>query len=283
VARVVVALAVTLLSLRILLALANQGIRSYWARHTGEKTEAKEKGIQGIITLAKFLIILLAVILLLDNLGFKISAFVAGLGVTGIAVALAAQTILGDLFGYFVIFFDQPFEVGHTIKVGDVTGEVEHIGLKTTRLRSGDGEQVIFSNKYLTDNRIQNFKRLAYRRTVFAFEVARDTSPEVLRGIPARVRAMLEGIPDVTFERAHLVALGEAGPRFEVSYKVETADFTRHLDIRQALNLDLYTFFQNDGVRLAIPARLVRIRGAERGNAARAPGNDQENPSPTSH
>jgi small-conductance mechanosensitive channel len=260
---------VTVLSLRILLALANQGIRAYWARHTGEKTEAKEKGIQGIITLAKFLIILFALILLLDNLGFKISAFVAGLGVTGIAVALAAQAILGDLFGYFVIFFDQPFEVGHVIKVGDVTGEVEHIGLKTTRLRAADGEQVIFSNKFLTDNRIQNFKRLTYRRSIFTFEVARDTPPDVLRGIPERLRAMLEGIPDVTFERAHLVALGEAGPRFEASYKVESPDFTRHLDVRQSLNLELYTFFQNDGVRLAAPSRVVRIRGDREGGSRR--------------
>lgn len=259
-AHVLVAVAVTVLALRILLALANQGIRSYWMRHTGEKTEAKEKGIQGIITLAKFLIILLAGILLLDNLGVKISAFVAGLGVTGIAVALAAQTILGDVFGYFVIFFDQPFEVGHAIKVGDFAGEVEHIGLKTTRLRGADGEQIIFSNKFLTDNRIQNFKRMTRRRSIFTFEVERDTPVEVLRDIPDRIKAFLAGVEDATFERAHFVALGEAGPRFEVSYVVETADFTRHLEIRQDLNLGLYTFFQNAGVRFASPARVVHVR-----------------------
>lgn len=258
--KVLVAVAVTLLVLRMVLALAHQGLRSYLMRHSGERTDAKEKGIQGIITLAKFLIVLLAIILLLDNLGFKISAFVAGLGVTGIAVALAAQAILGDLFGYFVIFFDEPFEVGHTIKVGDIAGEVEHIGLKTTRLRGPEGEQIIFSNKFLTDNRIQNLKRMTRRRVTFAFEMDRATPSAVLRDVPERVKALLTGIPDVTFERTHLISLGEWGPRFEVSYVVETADFNRHLEVRQALNLGLYAFFQNAGARLAFPARAVYVR-----------------------
>lgn len=258
--RVVVAVAVTLLALRVVLAVVNKGIRSYWSRHTGEKTDAKEKGIQGLISLTKFLIVLLALILLLDNLGIKISAFVAGLGVTGIAVALAAQAILGDIFAYFVIFFDQPFEVGHAIKVGDVTGEVEHIGLKTTRIRGPEGEQVIFSNKLLTDSRIQNYKRLLRRRVIFPFEMDRNTPVAVLREIPDRVKSMLSGIADVTFERAHFAALGDAGPRFEVSYVVEVPDFTRHLEIRQVLNLELYTFFQNAGVQLAVPSRAVYLR-----------------------
>jgi len=265
--RVVVAVAVTLLVLRVLLAVVNQGIRSYWRRHTGEKTAAKEKGIQGVITLAKFLIVLLALILLLDNLGFRISAFVAGLGVTGIAVALAAQAILGDLFAHFVIFFDQPFEVGHVIKVGDVTGEVEHIGLKTTRIRGPEGEQIIFSNKLLTDSRIQNYQRMLRRRVIFPFELDRNTPVAVLREVPALVKSLLEGVEDATFERAHLVTLGEAGPRFEVSYVVEKPDFIRHLEIRQSLNLGLYTFFQNAGVGLASPSRTVFLRpgGGETG------------------
>jgi small-conductance mechanosensitive channel len=268
--RVVVAVAVTLLALRVVLAVVNKGIRSYWSRHTGEKTDAKEKGIQGLISLTKFLIVLLALILLLDNLGIKISAFVAGLGVTGIAVALAAQAILGDIFAYFVIFFDQPFEVGHAIKVGDVTGEVEHIGLKTTRIRGPEGEQIIFSNKLLTDSRIQNYKRLQRRRVIFPFEMDRNTPVAVLREIPDRVKSMLSGVADVTFERAHFVALGDAGPRFEVSYVVEGPDFTRHLEIRQALNLELYTFFQNAGVQLAVPSRAVYLR-AQAGDAGARP------------
>jgi small-conductance mechanosensitive channel len=263
--RVLVAVAVTVLALRVVLSVANQGIRSYWSRHSGEKTDAKEKGIQGIITLAKFLIVLLAVILLLDNLGFRISAFVAGLGVTGIAVALAAQAILGDLFAYFVIFFDQPFEVGHAIKVGDVAGEVEHIGLKTTRIRGPEGEQIIFSNKLLTDSRIQNYKRMLRRRVIFHFDMDRNTPVAVLRELPDRVKSMLAGVEDVTFERAHFVALGETGSRFEVSYVVETPDFNRHLEIRQALNLGLVAHLQKAGARLALPSRVVYLRpdGAE--------------------
>lgn len=270
--RVCTALLVTYLALRVVLALTNQAIRSYFSRHSrGEKTEAKEKGLQGLITLAKFVIILLAAILVLDNLGLKISAFMAGLGVTGIAVALAAQTILGDLFGYFVIFFDEPFEVGHAIKVDGFTGEVEHIGLKTTRVRAADGEQIIFSNKFLTDSRIQNFKRMVRRRVTFTFELERTTPVEVLRGVPDRIKGLLSEYPDVTFDRAHFISFGETGPRFEVSYLVETPDFARHLDIRQGLNLSLYNFFQNAGVNLAFPSRTVYLKKEEGETAMRPP------------
>jgi small-conductance mechanosensitive channel len=264
--RVGAALAITFLCLRVALALTNQGIRAYFLRHGGERTQAKEKGLQGIITLAKFVLLVLAAILVLDNLGFKISAFMAGLGVTGIAVALAAQTILGDLFGYFVIFFDEPFEVGHAIKVDGFTGEVEHIGLKTTRLRGAEGEQIVFSNKFLTDSRVQNFKRMIRRRVNFSFELDRTTPADTLCGIPDRIKGLLAEHADVTFERAHFVSFGETGPRFEVSYVVETPDFARHMEIRQDLNLSLYTFFQNAGVNLAFPTHAVYLRKEEGGN-----------------
>lgn len=281
--RVAVALAVTWFAVRVLLAVVNQAIQSYWQRHAVEKTEAKVKGLQGLTTLAKFLVCLLAAILLLDNLGFKISAFVAGLGVTGIAVALAAQTILGDLFGYFVIFFDQPFEVGHSIKVDNFTGDVEHIGLKTTRLRGADGEQIIFSNKYLTDSRIQNFRRMVRRRVVFGFEVDRATPAEMLKEIPGGVKALLSGAGDVTFERAHFIALGESGPRFEVSYVVETPDFNRHLDVKQDLNLGLYNFFQKRSIALAYPTRVVHLRqDGEAGSAQPAESAPAKSAAPSS-
>lgn len=258
--RVLVAAAVTLFVVRIVMAVVNQAIRAYWQRHAIERTEAKERSLQGITTVAKILIWMLAFILLLDNLGIKVSAFVAGLGVTGIAVALAAQTILGDLFGYFVIFFDQPFEVGHAIKVEGFTGEVEHIGLKTTRLRGADGEQIIFSNKALTDSRIQNFKRMIRRRVVFTFEVERATPVEVLRGIPEKVKALFADVANVTFERTHFVSFGEWGPRFETSYVVETPDYNRHLEVRQDLNLGLCSLFQEHAIALAYPTRTVYLR-----------------------
>ncbi|HLP42963.1 MAG TPA: mechanosensitive ion channel family protein [Fibrobacteria bacterium] len=252
--------ALLVLAVRAAMALVNEAVRSYWRRHAAEKTAAKEKSLGGIITIAKVVVWVLGGILLLDNLGIKVSAFVAGLGITGIAVALAAQTILGDLFGYFVIFFDQPFEVGQVIKVGNFIGEVEAIGLKTTRLRSLSGEQVVLSNKYLTDSQIQNFKRMARRRAVFTLDVEYGTPEEALRGIPELVKKSLTAHPDVTFDRAHFQAFVESGLRFEVVYFVESPDYLRYMDIQQTVNFDIYRGFLESGIQFAFPSRTLYMR-----------------------
>lgn len=257
--RFAVTAALTVFSVRIVMAVVNHGIRSYWLRHPGERTTAREKNLNGIITMAKMVVWVLGFILLLDNLGIRISAFMAGLGITGIAVALAAQAILGDLFSYFVIFFDQPFEVGHVIKVGDLLGEVEHIGLKTTRLRSGDGEQIIISNKAVTDSKVQNFKRMHRRRVTWQMDFDAATSPEALRALPALVKAQYARFSDVTFERCHFVRFSEGNPRFETAYVVETPDHGRHLDIQHEANLGLHEDLAKAGLRFAAPSRNIQI------------------------
>jgi small-conductance mechanosensitive channel len=249
-------IAITVLAIRVAMAVVNHGIKNYWVSH-GQSTATAEKNLNGIITMAKIVVWILGFILLLDNLGIKVSAFVAGLGITGIAVALAAQTILGDLFSYFVIFFDQPFEVGHAIKVGDFSGEVEHIGIKTTRLRSIDGEQIIVSNKFLTDSRVQNFRRMFRRRAVFAFEVDYATATEALRGIPDTVKALLKGFPEVTLDRVHFKDFAAYGLRFEAVYFVETPDYGRYMDIQQEVNLGIHERFAASGIGFAVPVRLA--------------------------
>jgi small-conductance mechanosensitive channel len=258
--RTLTTVAVTLLAIRMAMAVVNHSIRSYWNRHGGERTAAREKNLNGIITFIKIVVWILGFIMLLDNIGIKVSGFVAGLGITGIAVALAAQAILGDLFSYFVIFFDQPFEVGHVIKVDNFTGEVEHIGLKTTRLRSGDGEQIIISNKNLTDSRVQNFKRMHRRRVVFNLDVDQDAPVETLRALPALIKAQYERFADVTFERSHFKQFMEGGSRFETSYVVETPDFNRHMDIQHEANLGIREEMEKAGIRLAVPSRTLRLR-----------------------
>ena len=257
--RTLATVAVTLLAIRMAMAVVNHSIRSYWSRHGSERTAAREKNLNGIITFIKIVVWILGFILLLDNIGIKVSGFVAGLGITGIAVALAAQAILGDLFSYFVIFFDQPFEVGHVIKVDNFTGEVEHIGLKTTRLRSGDGEQIIFSNKNLTDSRVQNFKRMQRRRVVFNLDVDLDTPVEALRTLPALIKAQYAGFADVTFERSHLKQFTESGMRFETSIVIETPDYNRYMDIQHEANLGIRDEFEKAGIRLAVPSRMLRL------------------------
>jgi small-conductance mechanosensitive channel len=262
--RTVATTLITVLAVRVVLAIVNNSIQAYWKRHAADRTAAREKNLNGIITMAKIVVWVLGFLLLLDNLGIKISAFMAGLGITGIAVALAAQAILGDLFSYFVIFFDQPFETGHNIKVGDLQGEVEHIGLKTTRLRSGDGEQIIMSNKSLTDAKVQNFKRMHRRRVVYQLDFDPSTPAEALRSLPAKMKAQYARFPDVTFERCHFVRFVEGNPRFETAYVVETPDFGRHLDIQHEVNLGLHEELAQSGIRLAIPARAIRIRSGRR-------------------
>jgi len=264
---------ITVLAVRAVIAIVNHSIQAYWRRHEADRTQAREKNLNGIITMAKIVVWMLGFLLLLDNLGIKISAFMAGLGITGIAVALAAQAILGDVFSYFVIFFDQPFEVGHNIKVGDLQGEVEHIGLKTTRLRSGDGEQIIISNKTLTDSRVQNFKRMHRRRVVYQLDFDPATPTEALRGLPDRMKAQYARFPDVTFERCHFVRFADGNPRFETSYVVETPDFGRHLDVQHEVNLGLHEDLAKAGIRFAIPARTIRIRS---GGRRRPEGADSE-------
>jgi small-conductance mechanosensitive channel len=264
---------ITVLAVRAVIAIVNHSIQAYWRRHEADRTQAREKNLNGIITMVKIVVWMLGVLLLLDNLGIKISAFMAGLGITGIAVALAAQAILGDVFSYFVIFFDQPFEVGHNIKVGDLQGEVEHVGLKTTRLRSGDGEQIIMSNKSLTDSKVQNFTRMHRRRVVYQLDFDRATPAEALRGLPDKVKALYARFPDVTFERCHFVRFADGNPRFETSYVLETPEFGRHLDVQHEANLGLHEDLAKAGIRFATPARTIRIRS---GGRRRPEGADSE-------
>jgi small-conductance mechanosensitive channel len=251
-------IAITILAIRVVLAVVSHGIKSYWVRH-GKGSATAEKNLNGILVLAKILVWILGFILLLDNLGIKVSAFVAGLGITGIAVALAAQTILGDLFSYFVIFFDQPFEVGHTIKVDGFIGEVEYIGLKTTRLRSVDGEQIIVANKFLTDSRVQNFKRMHRRRAKFTFEVNYGTPTESLRGIPITVKTLLTRFPEVTFDRSNFKEFSPAGLHFETIYYIETPDYGRYMEIQQEVNLGLHEEFTKSGIEFAISSNLAKL------------------------
>lgn len=262
--RGVATVVISLMAIRIVLSVVNHGIRSYWSRQGGSgQSAAREKNLNGIVTVAQIAVWILGAILIMDNLGIKVSAFVAGLGITGIAVALAAQAILGDLFSFFVIFFDQPFEVGHNIKVDNFQGDVEHIGLKTTRLRSGDGEQIIISNKNLTDSRVQNFKRMHRRRVNFSLELDLDTPAETLKTIPDLVKGQFARFSDVTFERCHFRQFTPSGLRFEAAYVVETPDFVRHLDVQHESNLGIREELEKAGVRLAVQRREIRVRKDE--------------------
>jgi len=194
----------------------------------------------------------LVLLLALDNLGVNITALVAGLGIGGIAVALAVQAVLGDLLASLSIALDKPFVVGDVLNIGGVTGRVEKIGISSTRLRSIDGEQVIVANADLLKSRIHNYGRMFERRVVFKFGVAYDTPREKLEKIPALVEEAVRQHDKTRFERSHFVAFGDFALQFETVYFVLDADYLRYANIQQAINLRLHEEFGRRGVQFAL-------------------------------
>lgn len=222
-----------------------------------EYSEQREKQSKGILLLIQGVVWLLGFIFLIDNLGYDITTLIAGLGIGGIAIALAAQTILGDLFSYFVIFFDKPFEIGDFITVEDKAGTVEYVGIKTTRIRSLSGEQLVCSNTYLTNARVHNFKRLMERRILFAFGVTYGTPAAKLKQIPDVVKSVIEQEEDARFDRAHFKNFGDFSLNFEVVYYVLKPEYNVYMDLQQSINLKIYTKLEEMGVEFAFPTQTI--------------------------
>jgi len=208
----------------------------------------------------------MVLLMALDNLGIDVTALVAGLGIGGVAIALAAQSILGDLFASLSIVFDKPFVLGDFLNVGDFLGTVEAIGLKTTRVRSLSGEQVVFSNKDLLESRIRNFGRMFERRVVSKIGVTYQTPRKELEAIPGLVRAAVEANDDelVRFDRSHMSGYGDFAIMFETVYYVLSPDFNVHMDIQQAILLDIHREFEARGIEFAYPTQTLFLeRSAE--------------------
>ncbi|MEX2235579.1 MAG: mechanosensitive ion channel family protein [Cyclobacteriaceae bacterium] len=220
-----------------------------------EHGEEKIKQLGGLIIVINLIIWFLGLVFLLSNWGVEVTPIIAGLGIGGIAVALAAQNILGDLFSYFVIFFDRPFEAGDFIVVDDKMGTVEYVGIKTTHIRALGGEQIIIGNSNLTNSRIHNYKRMARRRVVFSINVQYGTSMETIKKIPELLRSIVEQQKMVTFDRAHFSSYNDWSLRFEVVYYVLSADFNVYMDIQQNINLAIYKEFDQQNIQFAMPAR----------------------------
>ena len=200
--------------------------------------------------------VLLALVVL-DNLNVEISSLVASLGIGGIAVALALQNILGDLFASLSITFDKPFVIGDFVVVDDFEGDVEDIGLKSTRIRSLSGEELIFSNTDLLNSRIRNYKRLEKRRISFNIGVVYGTPVEKLKMIPEMIENIITPLENTDFERAHFKNLGDFSLDFNVVYNVLVPAYSDYLDIQQEINLELYQRFEKEGIEFAYPTQTV--------------------------
>lgn len=201
----------------------------------------------------------LALLMILDNLGFNVTTLVASLGIGGVAVALAVQNILGDLFASLSIALDKPFVVGDFIVVDGIAGTVEYIGLKTTRVRSLEGQQIVFANADLLKSRINNYKRLYERRVLFGFGVLYSTPADTLAAIPGWVREIVEGLDGTRFDRAHVKGFGASSIDFEVVYFVLDPDYNRYMDLQQAINLALLRRLAAAEVQFAFPTRTVHV------------------------
>ena len=254
---------------------ANRGVTAWLAHYLRQKRARDAAGATTVAVLgfiARMAVWALVALMILDNLGVNITALVASLGIGGIAVALAAQNILGDIFASLSIALDKPFAIGDFIVVGDVLGTVEYIGLKTTRLRSLSGEQIVFSNADLLKSRIRNYKRMDERRVLFAFGVVYQTPHEELSRIPTMVREIIESQSKTRFDRAHFKEYGDSALNFEVVYYVLDPDYNVHMDIQQAVNLELYRRFREEGIEFAYPTRTLYVHATEPAAAHARPG-----------
>ena len=234
-----------------------------WMRHYRNKRTARDVASTTSTAALGFLLRatlwLVIALMILDNFGVNITALVASLGIGGIAVALATQNILGDLFSSLSIVLDKPFVVGDFIIIDDVLGTVEYVGLKSTRIAALGGEQVVMSNSDLLKSRIHNHKRMQARRIVFVIAVSYDVSTEQLEAIPRILREVVTAQKNVNFDRAHFRSYSPSSLDFEIVYFVDTPDYNLYMDIQQNINMTLFQRFKEMSIAFANPTQTVHI------------------------
>ncbi|MDP2937863.1 MAG: mechanosensitive ion channel family protein, partial [Candidatus Omnitrophota bacterium] len=251
---------ITFFATRIVIMIVGYGLNIYVAKK--QEDPMLVRSLEGMLRAVKFLIWALAVIILLDNLGYKVSTIIAGLGIGGIAVAIASQALLKDFFSYFSIVFDRPFKLGDFIIIGDFMGTVEHIGIKTTRIRSLGGEQVVFSNTDLTDSRVRNYKLMEKRRVLFRIGVTYQTPLSQLKEIPEIIENIIKNAKDTSFDRVHFFSYGDFSLIFEVVYYVIGSDYNKYMDIQQEINFAIKEEFEKRSIEFAYPTQTLYMHKA---------------------
>jgi small-conductance mechanosensitive channel len=231
-----------------------------YIRRSPDGDAATRATVQAVGYAARFVLWSILLVTALAAFGINVTALITGLGIGGIAIALAVQNILGDLFAALAIVLDKPFVVGDFIIVDTMMGHVEHVGLKTTRIRSLGGEQIIVSNNELLKGRIRNYKRMEQRRVVFGLDLTYDTPPDVVDHVPSIIRDVVESQPLTRFDRSHCLSFGDSALRFETVYWVLDADFNRYADIQHAINVELLRRFAAEGIAFAFPSRTVYMK-----------------------
>lgn len=231
-----------------------------------QKNEPPEriKQLSGVLSVIKAITWGIGIVMLIDNLGYNVTTIIAGLGVGGIAIALAAQNILSDLFSYLVIFFDKPFEVGDFITTGGNSGTVEKIGIKTSHVRSPDGQQLVMPNAEMVKSVIHNYKRLERRRVVFSIGLVYSTPADQLRKIPSILLEIISAQKQASFDRAHLKSFGDFSINFEVAYYIDSSDFLVYMDTHHAVCLSVFETFEKEKIEFAFPTQTIFVNKEEK-------------------
>jgi len=240
---------------------ALQILINYVVRKRFEEDDTQSRAAVSVISgLIKGVLWAIALLMILSNLGVNITSLVAGLGIGGIAIAMALKNILGDLFGSFAIYFDKPFVVGDFIVAsGDTMGTVEKIGIKTTRIRSPQGEEIVMPNDKLTSVKIQNFKKMERRRNLTRLGVVYGTPTEKMKKIPDMIRNILEPIKSITADRIHFKEFADSTLVFEIVYYVESKEYSDFMDAQQEVNLKIKEVFDREGIEIAFPTQTIYL------------------------
>jgi len=225
-----------------------------------EKNETSKTSINLIGKIFKGILWAIGLLLILSNLGIDITSLIAGLGIGGIAVALALQNVLGDLFSSFALHFDKPFEVGDYIVIGPHSGIVQKIGIKTTRIMALQGEEIVISNQELTSTRIQNFKKMEERRICFSFGVVYEISSEKLKQIPEIIEKIIQNNKLIRFDRAHFVKFDDSALLFDVVYYISSSEYTVYRQIHQEILFKIKEEFEKKEIVMAYPTQTLYVQ-----------------------
>ena len=231
----------------------------WYIKRQGDEGQAQITAIRAVGVVARIVVWSILFVLALDNFGVDITALVAGLGIGGIAIALAVQNVLQDLLAYISIVVDKPFVYGDFVVLGEYAGSVEHIGIKSTRLRSLSGEQLVMSNSDLLSSRLRNYKRMYERRVAFSTGVTYDTPREQLERVPSIVKDAIQAHEDLRFDRSHLKAFDDFAVTFESVYFVTVPDYALFMDRQQAINLAIHKAFEDAGIEFAFPTQTIHL------------------------
>lgn len=240
-------------------------LKKYWEKK--QRSEEQQKVLTITLFLIKIVVWIAAFLFILDNLNIQITGLITGLGIGGVAIAFAAQNILTDLFNYVTIFFDKPFDIGDFIITGDYRGTIEHIGVKTTRIRSLSGEQLIISNTDLVNSRINNYKRMKQRRINFSFGLTYDTPLAKLEKIPGIIEEVVKSVNKTEFDRAHFAEYAASSLLFQVVYYVKDSDYKVYMDIQQQINFKLKEKIEELGLSFAFPTQTIHFGDQKNSNS----------------